>query len=86
MLRRLAAFVDGGHMFHNVFVGLFYLQTIVRPGGLVVLDDYWWGALWRPAISKPIWGGDRMRLRAARGDDYVRCDCLIRRRSRNSGS
>lgn len=37
-----AAFVDGSHVFHNVFVDLYYLQTIVRPGGLVVLDDYWW--------------------------------------------
>jgi predicted O-methyltransferase YrrM len=37
-----AAFVDGSHVFHNVFVDLYYLQMIVRPGGLVVLDDYWW--------------------------------------------
>jgi predicted O-methyltransferase YrrM len=37
-----AAFVDGSHLFHNVFVDLYYLQMIVRPGGLVVLDDYWW--------------------------------------------
>ncbi|MBR0724528.1 class I SAM-dependent methyltransferase [Bradyrhizobium manausense] len=37
-----AAFVDGSHLFHNVFVDLFYLQMIVRPGGLVILDDYWW--------------------------------------------
>jgi hypothetical protein len=21
---------------------MYYLQVIVRPGGLVVLDDYWW--------------------------------------------
>ena len=37
-----AAFVDGSHVFHNIFVDLYYLQMIVRPGGLVVLDDYWW--------------------------------------------
>jgi len=37
-----AAFVDGSHVFHNVFVDLYYLQKIVRPGGLVILDDYWW--------------------------------------------
>jgi predicted O-methyltransferase YrrM len=37
-----AAFVDGSHIFHNVFVDLFYLREIVRPGGLVVLDDCEW--------------------------------------------
>lgn len=34
-----AAFVDGSHIFHNVFVDLFYLRELLRPGGLVVLDD-----------------------------------------------
>jgi predicted O-methyltransferase YrrM len=28
-----AAFVDGSHIFHNVFVDLFYLRELVRPGG-----------------------------------------------------
>src|SRR5918992_115998 len=37
-----AAFVDGSHRFHEVFVDLYYLRKIVRPGGIVVLDDYWW--------------------------------------------
>lgn len=37
-----AAFVDGSHLFHNVFVDLFFLREIVRPGGLVVLDDCEW--------------------------------------------
>ena len=35
-----AAFVDGSHIFHNVFVDLFYLRELVHPGGLVILDDY----------------------------------------------
>lgn len=55
-----AAFVDGSHRFHEVFVDLYYLRKLVRPGGLVVLDDVEWpsiaGALayfdlnlgWRP--------------------------------------
>jgi predicted O-methyltransferase YrrM len=34
-----AAFVDGSHIFHNVFADLVYLRELVRPGGLVVLDD-----------------------------------------------
>jgi predicted O-methyltransferase YrrM len=33
------AFVDGSHIFHNVFVDLFYLRELVRPSGLVILDD-----------------------------------------------
>jgi predicted O-methyltransferase YrrM len=55
-----AAFVDGSHRFHEVFVDLYFLRKLVRPGGLVVLDDVGWpsvgGALayfdfnlgWRP--------------------------------------
>jgi predicted O-methyltransferase YrrM len=34
-----AAFVDGSHVFHNVFVDLYFVGELVRPGGLVVLDD-----------------------------------------------
>ncbi|MFD7924294.1 class I SAM-dependent methyltransferase [Streptomyces sp. NPDC059740] len=37
-----AAFVDGSHHFHNVFVDLHFLSEIVRPGGVVLLDDVWW--------------------------------------------
>ncbi len=37
-----AAFVDGSHLFHEVFTDLYFLRKIVRPGGVVVLDDYWW--------------------------------------------
>jgi predicted O-methyltransferase YrrM len=33
------AFVDGSHIFHNVFTDLFYLRELVRPGGLIILDD-----------------------------------------------
>ncbi|MFE7168131.1 class I SAM-dependent methyltransferase [Streptomyces sp. NPDC057616] len=34
-----AAFVDGSHRFHEVFVDLYFLRRIVRPGGVIVLDD-----------------------------------------------
>jgi predicted O-methyltransferase YrrM len=37
-----AAFVDGSHIFHNVFVDLYFLREVVRPGGLLVLDDCEW--------------------------------------------
>lgn len=37
-----AAFVDGSHIFHNVFIDLHFLRELVRPGGLVVLDDCQW--------------------------------------------
>ena len=36
-----AAFVDGSHRFHEVFVDLYFLRRIVRPGGLIVVDDAW---------------------------------------------
>lgn len=37
-----AAFVDGSHLFHNVFVDLAFLSDLIRPGGLVILDDCQW--------------------------------------------
>jgi predicted O-methyltransferase YrrM len=37
-----AAFVDGSHIFHNVFVDLFFIRELVRPGGVVILDDCTW--------------------------------------------
>ncbi len=71
-----AAFVDGSHIFHNVFVDLYFLRELVRPGGLVVLDDCQWPSVatavryfevntgWRPeAIGHPT------RLRAFRLPD-----------------
>jgi len=34
------AFVDGNHRFDGVFVDLVYLGRLVRPGGIVFVDDY----------------------------------------------
>ena len=34
------AFVDGNHRFDGVFVDLFFLGLLVRPGGVVFLDDH----------------------------------------------
>jgi predicted O-methyltransferase YrrM len=71
-----AAFVDGSHIFHHVFVDLAFLRELVRPGGLVVLDDCDWPSVatavryferntgWRPQpIDRPT------RLRAFRLPD-----------------
>ena len=40
-----AAFADGSHIFHNVFVDLCFLREIIRPGGLIVLDDCDWASV-----------------------------------------
>ena len=34
------AFVDGNHRFDGVFLDLVYLGRLLRPGGVVFLDDY----------------------------------------------
>jgi predicted O-methyltransferase YrrM len=34
------AFVDGNHRFDGVFLDLVYLGRLVRPGGIVFVDDY----------------------------------------------
>jgi predicted O-methyltransferase YrrM len=71
-----AAFVDGSHVFHNVFVDLYFLREVVRPDGLIVLDDCHWPAVatavryfevntgWRPQTI-----GQTTRLRAYRLPD-----------------
>lgn len=41
------AFVDGDHRFDGVFVDLVYLGRLLRPGGIVFLDD-----CQRPGIAK----------------------------------
>ena len=43
------AFVDGNHRFDAVFVDLYYLGRLVRPGGIVFLDDYQLPAVARAA-------------------------------------
>ena len=43
------AFVDGNHRFDGVFVDLYYLGRLVRPGGIVFVDDYQLPAVARAA-------------------------------------
>lgn len=40
-----AAFVDGGHLFEHVFIDTHFLLRMVRPGGIVVIDDWWMPAV-----------------------------------------
>ncbi len=71
-----AAFVDGSHIFHRVFVDLVFLHELVRPGGLIILDDCQWPSVataaryfelntgWRPVVLST-----STRLRAFRIPD-----------------
>ena len=43
------AFVDGNHRFDGVFLDLVYLGRLVRPGGVVFLDDFG-----LPAIARAV--------------------------------
>lgn len=71
-----AAFVDGSHIFHNVLVDLCFLRELVRPGGLVVLDDCQWPPV-ATAVRyfevntgwQPLRIGQPTRLRAFRSPD-----------------
>jgi predicted O-methyltransferase YrrM len=44
------AFVDGDHRFEGVFLDLYFMSRLVRPGGLVVVDDMWMPAV-RTAVA-----------------------------------
>lgn len=35
------AFIDGDHRFDGVFVDAYFVNRLVRPGGIVALDDSW---------------------------------------------
>lgn len=39
------ALIDGGHWFDYVMVDVFMAMRLVRPGGLIVLDDHWMPAI-----------------------------------------
>jgi predicted O-methyltransferase YrrM len=44
------AFIDGDHRFEGVFLDLYFMTRLVRPGGLVVVDDMWMPAV-RTAVA-----------------------------------
>lgn len=35
------AFVDGAHWFDNAIIDMFFAMRLVRPDGLIVMDDHW---------------------------------------------
>jgi predicted O-methyltransferase YrrM len=35
------AFVDGDHRFEGVFLDVYFMTRLVKPGGLVIVDDMW---------------------------------------------
>ena len=43
-------FIDGDHRFEGVFLDLYYMARLVRPGGVVVVDDMWMPSV-RVAVS-----------------------------------
>jgi predicted O-methyltransferase YrrM len=44
------AFVDGDHRFEGVFLDLYFMTRLVKPGGLVLVDDVWMPAV-RTAVA-----------------------------------
>jgi predicted O-methyltransferase YrrM len=44
------AFVDGDHRFEGVFLDLYFMTRLVKPSGLVVVDDMWMPAV-RTAVA-----------------------------------
>ncbi len=44
------AFVDGGHLFENAFLDVYFFSRLVRAGGVIVVDDVWMPAV-RAAVD-----------------------------------
>ena len=44
------AFVDGDHRFESVLLDLYYMTRLVRPRGLIVVDDMWMPSI-RTAVA-----------------------------------
>ncbi|MFE5027712.1 hypothetical protein ACFRAO_31385 [Streptomyces sp. NPDC056656] len=68
-----AALVDGSHRFHEVFVDLYFLRKIVRPEGLVVIDDDSWpSGTHGGAVLRAEHGMEGDPRRFSRRDDWRR--------------
>lgn len=64
------AFVDGNHRFDAVFLDLVYLGRLVRPGGIVFVDDYQLPAISRAASFFLTNLGWTLEEASADGDDH----------------
>jgi predicted O-methyltransferase YrrM len=40
------AFIDGDHRFDGVFIDLFYVDQLLKPGGIAVFDDMSWDGVY----------------------------------------
>jgi predicted O-methyltransferase YrrM len=40
------AFIDGDHRFDGVFIDLFYVDQLLKPGGVAVFDDMGWDGVY----------------------------------------
>ncbi len=94
------ALIDGSHLFDDAFVDFYYVDKLMRPEGIVCMDD-----LWMPAIQKvarffvrnrsyqivdgrlPQPYGTKLRdlVRAIVGQNAVRTARRVLRRGRESG-
>lgn len=78
------AFVDGDHRFDGVFVDAYYCCRLVRPGGLLILDDGWLRATSLTASYLVTNLGFEL-LRPGDGPEYFRWRRSWRRLGRRGG-
>jgi predicted O-methyltransferase YrrM len=69
-------FVDGDHRFEGVFLDLYFMTRLVRPGGLVVVDD-----MWMPAVRTAVAGPATRRCCACRASARRRAGTSSSRRT-----
>lgn len=74
------ALVDGGHLFENAFIDLHFATRLVRPGGLIALDD-----LWMPAIQAALdYFTSNVGLRPERASDAPGAERFVFLRAPNA--
>ena len=81
------ALIDGDHTFEGVFLDLCFADRLVRPGGLVIVDDLWMPAI-RHAVSyvERNLGWELLPDALTRGFSWRRIRSLPGRRLRGTGA